>query len=267
MSSVIADGAGAWETIGMVASAPGVSSLVLANPPVNAVTPQLIAEALEAIDLLAGDPSVRAVVLRGADHRFCAGADLVLMESLDRTNYRMMRRWIDVQNSLERLEKPVICAIERYALGGGAEVSLACDFRVLGRSAQIGFPETDMGLFPGAGGTQRLARLVGVSKAYGIMALGQRFRGTEALDAGLVDEVVDDVDVLDRAVALASELATRPTRALGLLKRCVYEGWGKDLATGIQREEDAVFELLGSSDVKEGIRAFHEGRPPSFEGR
>lgn len=255
-----------WDKVRLEHNDSGVSLLKLTNPPVNAVTPEVIEEMLNAVDRVSTDRAIRALVLCGTDHRFCAGADLAVMETLDRTNYRRMRRWIDVQDALERLEKPVVCAIERYALGGGAEVSLACDFRVIGRTSQIGFPETDMGLFPGAGGTQRLTRLVGVSRAFAVMAFGRRYRGPEALEVGLADEVVDDADVLDRAVAVATELAGRPTRALGLLKRCIYEGWNMDLSAGIQREEDAVFELLGTSDVREGIRAFHERRPPVFTG-
>lgn len=245
----------------------GVWSLVLDNPPVNAVTPTMNEEMLAAVDVLASDAAVRAVVVRGAGGRFCGGADLDVMERLDRTTYRIMRRWIDVENALERLEKPVLCAIERFALGGGAELALACDLRVLGSTAQIGFPETDMGLFPGAGGTQRLARLLGPSRAFRLMAEGTRLLGDEARQAGIVDEVVDDDAVVERTLAMALHLAGRPTRALGLLKRAVYEGWGRELSAGLQVEEDAVFSLIGSDDVREGIRAFHEHRTPVFEGR
>lgn len=256
-----------WSTVALVDEADGVWSLMLVNPPVNAVTPTMNEEMLAAIDTLAARPDIRAVVVRGAEGRFCGGADLGVMERLDRTTYRTMRRWIDVENALERLEKPVICAIERYALGGGAELALACDLRILGRASQIGFPETDMGLFPGAGGTQRLARLLGPSRAFRLMAEGTRLRGDDARKAGVVDEVVDDNAVVDEAVALARRLARRPTRALGLLKRAIYEGWGRELSAGLQGEEDAVFSLIGSSDVREGIRAFHEHREPLFEGR
>src|SRR3990172_6429904 len=163
----------------------GVTTITLDRPPVNAVSPELIEELLDAIDALAEDPETRAVLIQGAGDRFCAGADITVMSDHSRATYRRMRRQVDVEDALERLGKPVVCAIERFALGGGAEIALACDVRVMGKGAVFGFPEVDLGLFPGAGGTQRLTRLVGVSRAFWLLATGKRLSAEEAPAGGV----------------------------------------------------------------------------------
>lgn len=253
-------------SVGLEQSETGVATIVLKRPPVNAVTPELIEELLTTIDIVASEPSSRSILLMGADGKFCAGADIVTMSDHSRATYRQMRRWIDVEDALERLEIPVICAIERFALGGGAEIALACDVRVIGRGALFGFPEAALGLFPGAGGTQRLTRLVGISRAFWLMATGSRLSADEALGYGLVNEVVADDAVVARAKEIAEQLANGPTRAIGLMKRLVYESWGRELPAGLAREEDAVFEVLSTADLREGFQAFHEKRPPRFSG-
>ena len=244
----------------------GVATITLSRPPVNAVSPQLIDELLDAVDTLADDPAARAVVIKGAGGRYCAGADIAVMSDHSRATYRRMRRQIEVEDALERLEKPVVVAIEKFALGGGAELALACDVRVMGEGALFGFPEAALGLLPGAGGTQRLTRLVGTAGAFWLMATGAKLSAAEALDYGLVNEVVADDAVVTRAREIAEQLATGPTRAIGLIKRLVYESWGRELPSGLAREGDAVFELLSSGDLKEGFRAFREKRPARFSG-
>jgi len=245
----------------------GVATLWLDHPPVNAMTPELIDQILRAIDEIAVDPNVRAVLLRGKNDRFCAGADIDIMSDHSRETYRKMRREVDVEDALERLEKPVVCAIERFALGGGAELAISCDVRIMGQGALFGFPEAALGLFPGAGGTQRLTRLVGTSRAFWLMATGTRLGGEEALRWGLVNEVLPDEEVITRATEIAARLASGPTRAIGSMKRLVYECWGRELPAGLDREGDAVFELLGSEDMREGFAAFRENRPARFIGR
>jgi enoyl-CoA hydratase len=254
------------KTIEVERSQTGVTTISLSRPPVNAVTPDLIDEFLQAIDAVAEDPDSRAIVLKGAGGRFCAGADITVMSDHSRATYRQMRRWIDAEDALERLGKPVICAIERFALGGGAEIALACDVRIIGKGALFGFPEAALGLFPGAGGTQRLTRLVGTSRAFWLMATGAKLPADEALEYGLVNEVVDDDNVVARATELAEQFASGPTRAIGLIKRLVYESWGRELPAGLAREEDAVFEVLSTADLREGFQAFNEKRPPRFSG-
>lgn len=245
----------------------GVATMWLDHPPVNAMTPDLIEGILRAVDEVAVDPNIRAVLVRGKNDRFCAGADIEIMSDHSRQTYRKMRREVDAEDALERLEKPVVCAIERFALGGGAELALACDVRIIGQGALFGFPEAALGLFPGAGGTQRLTRLAGTSRAFWLMATGTRLGADEALRYGLVNEVVPDGEVISRASEIAARLASGPTRAIGAMKRLVYECWGRELPAGLDREGDAVFELLQSEDIREGFAAFREKRPARFIGR
>lgn len=245
----------------------GVATVTLDRPKVNAVSPELIDQLLAAVDRLAVDVDARAILIKGAGGRFCAGADIEVMRDHTRETYRVMRRWVDVEDALERCGKPVVCAIEKFALGGGAELALGCDVRVMGRSAVFGFPEVDLGLFPGAGGTQRLTRLVGVSRAFWLMATGKRLTAEEALAEGIATEIVDDDQVVARATEIAEQLARGPTRAIGLIKSLVYECWGRELPVGLEREGDAVNEVLASDDLREGFQAFQEKRPPRFSGR
>lgn len=245
----------------------GVATITLDRPKVNAMSPELIGELQDAVDRLATEPDVRALLVKGAGGRFCAGADIEVMSDHSRETYRAMRRQVDVEDALERCGKPVVCAIERWALGGGAELALACDVRVMGRGAVFGFPEVDLGLFPGAGGTQRLTRLVGVSRAFWLLATGHRLSADEALADGIATEVVDDDQVVARATEIAEQLAAGPTRAIGLIKSLVYECWGRELPAGLDREGEAVFEVLETEDLREGFQAFREKRTPRFTGR
>ncbi len=243
-----------------------VATVTFDRPPVNAVDLDVIDEFLVAVERVGRDPAVRAVVLTGTGGRFCAGADVAMMRDLSAANHRRVRRWVEVQGGLEAMPKPVIAAVNGYALGGGAELVLACDVRFMAARARIGFPEMELGLFPGAGGTQRLARLVGPARALALMMEGRRLRADEAAAAGLVDRVVPDGTLLPLAQGYARELAAGPTRAIGLLKRAVYEGWGRPLAEGLEVEARAVFELIETADAREGLTAFLERRPPRFTG-
>ena len=245
----------------------GVATLTLDRPKVNAMSPELIGALQDAVDELTADPDVRAILVKGANDRYCAGADLDVMSKHTRETYRAMRREVDVEDALERCGKPVVVAIERWALGGGAELALACDVRVMGRGAQFGFPEVDLGLFPGAGGTQRLTRLVGVSRAFWLLATGHRLTAEEALADGIATEVVDDDQVVIRATEIAEQLAAGPTVAIGAIKELVYDCWGRPLAAGLDAEGEAVFRVLESEDLKEGFAAFFEKREPRFTGR
>jgi enoyl-CoA hydratase len=191
-----------------------------------------------------------------------------MMRDLSPENHRKVRRWIDVQAAIEAMPKPVIAAVRGYALGGGAELTLACDLRLMSSDSVIGFPEIELGLFPGAGGTQRLPRVVGPARALRLMMLGERLNGDEAAAIGLVDVVVlTRGEVLPAALELATRLAARATRTIGLLKRVVREGFGLPIEEGLALEEQAVFELIGTEDAREGLQAFLERRPPRFTGR
>jgi enoyl-CoA hydratase len=250
-----------------LATRDGVATLTLDRPPVNAVNLAAIEEYVTAVGQLAERAEVRAVVLAGAGRGFCAGADVAMMRELTPESYRQARRWLLVQERLESMAKPVIAAIHGYALGGGAELALACDVRLMAEGAVFGFPEIALGIFPGAGGTQRLTRLVGPTPALRLMMDGRRLGAAAARALGLVDEVVPDAALLPRAQAYAVELAAKATQAIGLLKRCVYGGWGRPLAEGLALEEQAVMELIRTEDAREGLDAFLAKRPPRFTGR
>ena len=243
-----------------------VATVTLARPPVNAVDLDVIDDFLRLVAELGDDGGVRAVILTGEGRTFCAGADVAMMRDLSPEHHRRVRRWVDVQAGLEALPKPVIAAINGHALGGGAELALACDLRLAADDAEIGFPEIRLGIFPGAGGTQRLPRLVGPARALQLMMEGRRLRADEARGLGLVDDVTPRDDLLRAAQARARTLAEGPTRAIGLLKRCVYQGSGRPLSEGLRVEADAVAELIRTDDAREGLEAFLAKRPPRFTG-
>ncbi len=245
-----------------------VAVVVFDRPPVNAVDLEAIEGFRSIAEELGADPEVRAVVITGTDKAFCAGADVSMMRDLSPENHQKVRRWIDVQAAIEAMPKPVIAAIRGYALGGGAELTLACDLRVTSSDSLIGFPEIALGLFPGAGGTQRLPRVVGPARALRMMMLGERLNGDEAAAIGLVDVVVPErTEVLPAAMELATKLSEGATRTIGLLKRAVRSGFGLPIDEGLAIEEQAVFELIGTEDAQEGLQAFLERRPPRFTGR
>jgi enoyl-CoA hydratase len=243
-----------------------VATIALDRPPVNAVNLDVIEEFLGVVTALGADRDVRAVVVTGRERRFCAGADIAMLQDLTPEHHRRVRRWVDVQAGLEAMEKPVVAAINGYALGGGAELALACDVRLMARGGEIGFPEIRLGFFPGAGGTQRLTRVVGPARALRLMMEGRRLTADEAQIIGLVDEVVP-ADLLQKtAHDVAERLADGPTRAIGLLKRCVYQGHGRPLAEGLALEGEAVLELIRTADAREGMEAFLAKRLPRFRG-
>ena len=254
------------DILGIERSETGVVTLTLNRPPANAMSPELIDELQDAVDMLAEDETARALLFRGANDRWCAGSDIGVWSDHTRKTYRRMRRQVEVEDALERLEKPVVVAIERWALGGGAELALACDVRVMGEGAVFGLPEAGLGLLPGAGGTQRLTRLVGTQRAFWMMATGMKVPAAKALEWGLVNEIVADDTVVARATEIAEQLASGATRAIGRIKRLVYECWGRELPSGLLREGDAVWELLKTDDLREGFAAFGEKREPKFTG-
>ena len=250
-----------------------VATIRIDRPPANAVDPAMIHEFLAVLPPLAGDPAVRCIVITGTGRFFVAGADIAVMRDLSAANQAQMRRWIDVQRILELAAKPVVAAMNGHALGGGAELSLACDLRLLSSAATFGFPEIALGLFPGAGGSQRLPRLVGPHLARRLMIEGERLSAPRALELGLVDEVIDVADATDAAgfeaavTARARDLAARPTAAIGLLKRVVDEGYGLPIEQALDREAEAVVALTGTEDAAEGLQAFLDKRKPTFQGR
>ncbi|HEX6448290.1 MAG TPA: enoyl-CoA hydratase-related protein [Trebonia sp.] len=244
-----------------------VATVRINRPPANAVNPAMIGEFLAVLAPLAADEDVRCIVITGTGRFFVAGADIAVMRDLSQENQAEMRRWIDVQRLLELAPKPVIAAMNGHALGGGAELSLACDLRILSSSGSFGFPEMALGLFPGAGGSQRLPRLVGPHLAKRIMIDGKRLSPDDALRLGLVDLVADEAGFGEVVREQAQRLAVKPTAAIGLLKRVIDEGYGLPIEEALRREEKGVRDLTRTADAAEGLQAFLDKRPPVFRGR
>ena len=246
--------------------ADSVATVTIDKPPANAFNPSVIAELLEILPALTSDESIRCILMTGTGRFFVAGADITVMRELTEETQRAMRPWVDVQRILETAPKPVIAKINGHALGGGAELALACDFRVMATSATIGFPEINLGLFPGAGGSQRLPRLIGAHKAKLLMIEGARLSAERALDIGLVDTVVDDEQLDAHCAALAADLASKPTATIGMIKRIVDEGISLPLDQALDIEFEAVLELIKTDDAAEGLQSFLDKRPPTFTG-
>jgi enoyl-CoA hydratase len=249
-----------------VRQAGSVATVTIDRPPVNAVDPAVIEEFLGVLAPLVGDGSVRCIVIRGTGRFFIAGADIGVLRDLSEANQLKMRRWIEVQRMLELAPKPVIAGLNGAALGGGAELALSCDLRIAAQSATIGFPEISLGLFPGAGGSQRLPRLLGVHRAKLIMMEGRRFSADEALGVGLVDRVVPDAEFDGALEAQARRLAAAPTRAIGLLKQSLQAAASVGMEEAMDIEWQAVLDVTRTRDAAEGLQAFLDKRPPAFCG-
>ena len=236
----------------------------------NALSLQLLRELAEACDRAEADESVRAVVLTGAGKAFCAGADVGEMQAV--TSPVDAERWVRERATLfERVgacEKPVIAAINGVAFGGGLEIAMQADIRIAAQSARLGQPEIKLGLIPGAGGTQRLARLIGLGRALEWLMTGDAMDAQEAYRVGLVNRVVPDGEVLAEAERLAGRLAEQAPLALRLIKEVTRRGLDGPLSLGLAREREAFAVALASQDAREGIRAFLERRQPTpFQGR
>ncbi|MFI5624818.1 enoyl-CoA hydratase/isomerase family protein [Nocardioides sp. NPDC051685] len=244
-----------------------VATLVLANGLANTIDPGLIDRLVTGLPTITEDPDVRCIVVRGVGRIFIGGADIRVMRQLDPDIYLAMRRWTVVQRILESAPKPVVAAMNGHALGGGAELALACDLRILHARATFGFPEARLGIFPGAGGSQRLPRLIGPHHAKRLIFDGTRLSADEALAHGLVDLVADDD--FDAVVATeAARLAALPTATIGLVKRAVLEGLDLPLPQAIDEVEDRyVMANLELDDAAEGLQAFLDKREPRFTGR
>jgi enoyl-CoA hydratase/carnithine racemase len=244
----------------------GVGTIRLDRPKMNAINEQLHWEVRAAAQEAGKRDDVRAVVLYGGERVFAAGADIKAMEQLDQAGMVAWGRELTASfTEVARIPKPVIAAVTGYALGGGYELALCADFRVLGASAKIGQPEILLGVIPGAGGTQRLSRLVGPAKAKDIVFTGRHVEAQEALEIGMVDAVVPDGEVYSTAVAMARKFAAGPPLALAAAKRAIDEGLDMPLQQGLELESRLFAELFDTEDQKTGMRSFLEKGPGQAE--
>jgi len=234
----------------------------------NAFNDILVEELSEALDTVENDPSVRCVIITGeGDRAFSAGADITAFPKVTPVKAQeFSRRGQKVFSKIEEMSKPVIAAINGYALGGGLELALACDFRIASEHAELGTPEINLGIIPGWGGTQRLVRTVGLRNARRIVMFGERIKADEALKIGLVDKVVPFEKLREEAKALAKRLAEGPPIALKYAKHALNFGSQVPLDVGLRLEATLMALLFSTQDVKRGIEAFMSKRKPEFKG-
>ncbi|MEV4625968.1 enoyl-CoA hydratase-related protein [Micromonospora sp. NPDC049523] len=246
----------------------GIGTIRLERPPMNALNTQVQEELRTAAATVTTDPDVRAVIVYGGEKVFAAGADI--KEMADMSYVDMAARAVELSGALgaiARIPKPVVAAITGYALGGGCELALACDWRVAAEDAKLGQPEIKLGIIPGAGGTQRLARLVGPARAKDLIMSGRMVDATEALAIGLVDRVVPADRVYAEAVALVQPYLSGPAQALRAAKLAVDGGLDMDLNSGLAWESQLFAALFATDDRREGMAAFVAKRKPDFTGR
>lgn len=247
----------------------GILYLTLDRPEArNALTPEMWRDISAAVQAARQDPAVRVVIVSGAgDKALASGADIRELHQREHL-IQMDGVATNALKELEELNKPVICAINGYALGGGCELALACDIRIATKRSKFGQPEVSLGLIPGAGGTQRLVRLVGPGRAKEMIFSGMILTAEQALAIGLVNRVTDDTReaVMAEAEALARTIMEKGPVALALAKICIDMGSNTDLNTGLMLERMAQTIALSTQDRKEGTAAFLEKRPARFQG-
>jgi enoyl-CoA hydratase/3-hydroxyacyl-CoA dehydrogenase len=243
---------------------------IILNRPqrLNAFNAVLIEELWDILNTAESDPSIKCVVITGeGDRAFSAGADLTMMKGTPVYAEEASRKGQETFGKIEEMSKPVIAAINGYALGGGLELAMACDIRIAAEHAELGNTEITLGLIPGWGGTQRLVRIVGLARAKEMVMLGSRVKADEALKIGLVHKVVHYEKLKDEVRAIARELAERPPIAMKYAKHAMNFGTQVPLEAGL-RLEAALFALTSSTeDLKEGIEAFFSKRKAEFKGK
>ncbi len=246
----------------------GVAKLTLNNPPLNLVTLEMAQRLIEALGDLDADGSVRVVVVTGAgDKAFCAGSDVKEFATVrDRVVEKKLARENQAFSGFELLSKPVVAAIEGLAYGGGCEISMACDLRIIAASARLAFPEVKLGVVPGSGGLLRLPELVGPARAMELMYLGDPISAREAERMGLVNEVVPDGEALPRALDIARRISRQPKEAVAAIKRGVRESAQLTREEAVQLTLELSDRVFKTRDCAEGVRAFFEKREPRFEG-
>jgi enoyl-CoA hydratase len=245
----------------------GVALVTLNRPEVlNALSQALMEELAATLEGCDRDAAVRCIVLWGGPRVFAAGADVREMAEATTADvikaYRF-EQWMRIR----RIAKPIVAAVSGYALGGGCELAMLCDIIVASESAQFGQPEIRLGLMPGAGGTQRLTRAVGKSRAMEMVLTGRALTAPEALAAGLVSRVVPPELCLDEAKRLAAEIARQAPIAVRLAKEAVLQAYESSLEAGLAFERRCFQALFSTDDKREGVRAFLEKRRPEFQGR
>jgi enoyl-CoA hydratase/carnithine racemase len=256
----------AFETL-LVTREETFAIVTLNRPPANAISEALVRELNDAVSGFADDEGVRSIIITGAGDRiFCAGADLGSAFSGGNVD-EFMRFGNAVLRKIERCPKPVIAAMNGHALGGGCEIAMACHLRLLKEGARMGQTESNLGIIPGFGGTQRMPRLIGRGKALEFMILGTQIPAAECLALGLVNKVSKEGQTLEDAKALARQIGTRPPIATRLIIEAVDDGLEAPIDQALAMETRAFLKVLRTEDASEGIQAFFGKREPQFKGK
>jgi enoyl-CoA hydratase len=246
----------------------GRAGVVQLNRPkaLNALNGQLMTELMDAVEAFDSDPAVGCIVITGSDRAFAAGADIKEMAGATPASM-LAHSFIDQWDRLRAIGKPVMAAVSGYALGGGCELAMACDLLVASESAQFGQPEINLGVIPGAGGTQRMTLAVGKALAMEMVLNGRFLSATEAQAFGLVSRVYPVEVYLEEAIKLANEIAARAPVAVRLAKEAVNAVYEMPLQAGLQHERRLFYLLFSTEDQKEGMEAFVNKRPPEWKGQ
>lgn len=248
-----------------------VALVTIDRPPVNALSWKTMQELSETLDELGKDSQVKVIVLtgEGKNMTFIAGADLKEMAQINSPEQAedLAKKGQEVLNQLERMKKPVIAAINSVCVGGGNELAMACHIRIASDRARFGQPEINLGIIPGFGGTQRLTRIVGPSKASELILTGDMITAQEALRIGLVDRVVPDGELLRQALGLAKKIASKGAVAIAYVLEAIGSGLSVSLEEGLKNEARLFGKVAETEDMREGVRAFLEKRQPSFKDK
>lgn len=244
-----------------------VGVLALNRPDVlNALNRELMQELVAELERMDSDDAVKAIVITGNDQAFAAGADIKEMADESAVSL-LLKRQFDVWDRIGGIAKPIIAAVSGHVLGGGCELMMSCDLVIASDTARFGQPEIRLGVMPGAGGTQRMTRAVGLRKAMELLLTGDTMPAEEALRCGLINKVAPVELYLEEALKLARRIAAQPPLAVRLIKQAVRKAQDLPLAEGLDYERQCFHLLFASEDQKEGMRAFQEKRNPQFKGR
>jgi enoyl-CoA hydratase len=245
----------------------GLSVIIITlNRPkaLNAINMPLMSELVGVLEYIDKDESVGCSIITGSEKAFAAGADIKEMAEANviEMYYReMFERW----DRMRRIKKPIIAAVSGFALGGGCELSMVCDIIIASESAKFGQPEINLAIIPGAGGTQRLVKAIGKSKAMDMILTGKMLSGKEMFDAGLVARVVNNETLLEETLKLAKEISSKPTFAVQLAKDSILKSYELSLESGIEYERKNFYLLFATEDKFEGMKAFIEKRKPVWK--
>lgn len=249
-----------------------IAEVIVNREPVNAINQQLADEINEAFHQLESDDNVRVVILRSELNVFVSGADIKMMKELQNNKetgrmLKYVKSLQDTLNFIENISKPTIAYINGHAMGGGLELGLACDFRIINENAKIGLPEVKLGLIPGAGGTQRLTRLIGETKAKEIIYFSKHLTAYESLNYGIVSKIVNDENGIDIVFEFARQLRDQAPIALAEVKRCIQNSGQQTLENGSEKEITATANVFNSEDARIGFTSFLEKKEPMFIGK